>query len=103
MTTRVESAGVDVYPVGWLAELGRAWRRLHIPGHRRGWWWGLHWELGYTARRARSRDWRAVRNTFNGYLAEPHDWPQDGSLRRCGSGWTRGRALRSLRRHGWRH
>lgn len=43
---------------------------------------------------ARERRWRALRNSFNGYLAEH---PTRGT--RCGHGWTRGRAYRDLQRH----
>jgi hypothetical protein len=38
-----------------------------------------------------------MKTFFNGYLAEPTPFP-DG-MHRCGSGWTRKRALRSLRRN----
>lgn len=121
MTTRVESVAdrVDVYPVGWLAELRAAWRLLTyrprvidgLPALPTPAW---RWRVGearhalsrvwrHNVRHVRARDWHALKNTFNGYLAEPYVWPEDGSLRRCGSGWTRARALRSLRRHGWRH
>jgi hypothetical protein len=105
---------VDVYPVGVLKDLHHAWHCLTArkfpatvgPPSRL---WRLsraRISLRYIpktiARHIRSRDWRALKSTFNGYLAEPYHWPQDGTLTRCGSGWTRRRALRSLRRHGWK-
>ncbi|MEU5938648.1 hypothetical protein ABZ807_05570 [Micromonospora sp. NPDC047548] len=91
---------VDVYPVGVLADL------LMLRGARRNGAlrWALRRVLGtlrYVAGRARAGRWREVKNSFNGYLAEPRRWPQDGSLTRCGSGWTQRRALRSLRRRGY--
>ncbi len=92
---------VDVYPVGLLADLLRDWRQVR------------HWRrfreadgkptlhvrrtVRYLIGRVRAGNWRAVKNTFNGYLAEPSPFPEN--VRRCGSGWTRKRALRSLERH----
>src|SRR5690606_11433766 len=69
MDTRTElerqlDAPIDVYPVGWLA----AWQRRHIP-RPRGHCHPLHRELRYVLRHASRGRWRAVRNTFNGYLA----------------------------------
>lgn len=100
---------VDVYAVGWLAKLRSAWRAYgpHVPDGikadaRRHARQCLKQEWRYSVRQVRQGKWRDVKNTFNGYLAEPYNWPQDGSLRRCGSGWTPARAVRSLRRHGWR-
>jgi hypothetical protein len=96
---------VDVYPVGLLSDLRRfrgavkhqpkPWDRRSVAGHP---WWRLWRDLKVgTVERVRRREWRALKNYFNGYLAEPTPFP-DG-LRRCGSGWTRRRALASLRRH----
>lgn len=97
---------VDVYPVGWLSTLRRAGRafvtRRRLSVIRRHAWFDLRRLTKLTVHRIRTRQWRELKNSFNGYLAEPHHWPEDGSLRRCGSGWTRRRALRSLRRHGYR-
>lgn len=93
---------VDIYAVGWLADLlylGRGVRRRnrHAIGFalRR-----FRQEARFTATRVREGNWRAVKNSFNGYLAEPTPWP--AGLRRCGTGWTKRRAMRSLRRHGYR-
>lgn len=72
---------VDVYPVGVLAAC--KYRRYRPEFDR----------LKYQLRR---RNWRAIRNGFNGYLAEPCDWPY--GLTRCGSGWTKRRALADLKR-----
>ncbi len=92
---------VDVYPVGLLADLRIDWRNLRNrkalraagvrPSLR------IRWTVRHLIGCMRAGNWRAVKNTFNGYLAEPRDWPE--GLRRCGSGWTRKRALRSLERH----
>lgn len=73
---------IDVYPVGWLRDWqsGHRWRR----------------PMRYLWRQVKAGHWRDAKNTFNGYLAEPVSWP-DG-LRRCGSGWTKARALKSLDR-----
>lgn len=101
---------VDVYPVGVLANLLRAWRYLtarKFPATLQvSWRWrlGRAWtELRYArqsvGRHIRARNWRALKNTFNGYLAEPLEFPPGDYRRRCGSGWIKGRALRSLRRH----
>lgn len=94
---------VDIYPVGWLAALltlRRAIRARH-PAATRHALRRLRSQLRYDIARAKARDWRSVRNSCNGYLAEPYHWPQDGTLTRCGTGWTRRRALRSLHRHGY--
>jgi hypothetical protein len=82
---------VDVYAVGFLKDLQRArrtgrWREL------------LRWQRRYLWRQARRGDWRAVKNAFNGYLAEPAEFPPGDYRRRCGTGWTKARALRSLKR-----
>lgn len=67
-------AGSDTYPVGWLA----AWKRKR-----------LRQEWRYTVRQAKARNWRAIRNTFNGYLSE-----HDGHPHNCGRGWTKRAASR---------
>lgn len=86
---------VDVYPVGWLARLRMAWAMA-----RSGRWRAAHCELAaewrYCVARARVGNWRAVRMTFNGWMAEPTPFPE--GLRRCGSGWTKARARRRLDR-----
>ncbi|MGC5033058.1 hypothetical protein [Micromonospora sp. DT229] len=93
---------VDIYPVGVLACLLRVRRAIATrrPDLIR---WALI-DLRVTARtlawRIRKGDWRAVKSAFNGYLAEPNPFPDHMS--RCGSGWTKRRAMRSLRRHGYR-
>lgn len=72
---------IDVYPVGVL----EAWKQRRMPNYAR-----------YLKFQLRKRNWRAIRNAFNGYLAEPRDWPE--GLTRCGSGWTKRRALDDLER-----
>ncbi|MFD6565361.1 hypothetical protein [Micromonospora profundi] len=96
------SSSVDIYPVGVLAELLRLRRALtNYDTKATGWAVGrLRAEMRSVAARVRQRDWRAVKNKFNGYLAEPTPFPE--GVHRCGSGWTKRRAMRSLRRHGYR-
>lgn len=86
--------GIDVYPVGLLAALQHDWRMVTRLRKRPVY---IARSLRYVVRQAWRGDWRAARMTFNGYLAEPTPLPP--GLRRCGSGWTQRRALRSL----WRH
>lgn len=93
-----------MYPVGWLSTLRRVGRALvtrrHLRQVRRFAWLDIRRQVKLTLYRIRHRRWRELKNSFNGYLAEPHHWP-DG-MHRCGSGWTRRRAMRSLRRNGYR-
>lgn len=84
---------IDIYAVGLLADLRRL---VHSPEplaqrlHR------FRRDLRSPARSVRARDWWAVRRYLNGYLAEPSVWPTNIDVRRCGTGWTRGRAYRDL-------
>lgn len=87
---------IDVYPVGVLADLLRLRNALHRRHPK-----AIRWALGrlrsqarYITRQARRGNWRAVRNAFNGYLAEHRTLGT-----RCGKGWTRRRALLDLYRH----
>ncbi len=79
---------IDIYAVGLLRDLQQFRLRVHRPHSVQR----LRRALCYPLRQARAGDWRAVKNYFNGYLAEPRDWPP--GLTRCGSGWTRRRAAR---------
>jgi len=79
-----ETTTIDIYPVGWLA----AWQHRKM-GHLRS-------QYRYTVERIRQGDWHAVKGSLNGYLAEPTPFPV--GLKRCGSGWTKRRALRSWQR-----
>ena len=76
---------VIVYPVGWM----RVWKDP-LCGEWRGEWRRMLDAI-------RKRRWRTVRNMFNGYLAEA----QYTSMihYRCGTGWTKRRALADLGRH----
>ena len=75
---------ITTYPVGLLSDIKR--RRVRQ---------GLRYALG----RAKDGNWRAVRNYFNGYLAE-WDYPPAGMRHyRCGRGWTRRAAIRRLGIH----
>jgi hypothetical protein len=99
VTDTATTEHVDIYPVGVLTELLRLRRALtNYDAKATAWAVGrLRTELGHIAGRARAGDWRAVKNAFNGYLAEPTPFP--AHMRRCGSGWTKRRAMRSLQRH----
>lgn len=66
--------GWHVYPVG-------LWMDWRYGTMRRG--------VRYLFRQARAKNWRAVRNYFNGYLAE-----HDGHAHNAGRGWTRRAAIR---------
>lgn len=68
----------DIYPVGLLRDIKH---HSLVAGRRYLKYW------------IRERNWRAVRNYFNGYLAE-HDLCHHD----CGSGWTKRRASRSVNR-----
>ncbi len=92
----------DVYPVGVLHALqiiGRALTVREIPHSkrlpiiRRE----IRKEARYLRRQIGAHNWRAVRQSFNGYLAEPYTFP--GYMTRCGHGWTTKRAIRDLMRH----
>ena len=85
---------VDVYPVGWLAAFRRM-RHHHKPRNRPR-HWPISQEWHYMVRQAKAGHWKDVKNCFNGYLAEPSEFPP--GLTRCGTGWTRKRALRDLDR-----
>lgn len=93
--------GIDVYPVGWCAELIRLRRTYRRdvdlpPVARRHVWRNLRRLARLSLTRALTGKWRALKNSLNGYMAEPTPWPE--GLQRCGTGWTRGRALRDLNR-----
>jgi len=93
---------VDIYDVGWLAAIRYARRVLTAPelrGHRAEALWRLRSEWRYTVDAIRQHNWRRVKNSFNGWMAEPTPFPN--GVKRCGTGWTRSRAMRSLRRHGY--
>lgn len=94
---------VEVYPVGLMSNICTIRRRLEFFGLSLS----SFQPLGKTVRYLRfqlrgnseGRNLRAARqHLFNGYLAEPVVWPEDRWLTRCGSGWTRNRAVRDLRR-----
>ena len=79
-----EEHGIGTYPVGLLAHIKQRKVRCGIKN--------------YLIPQIKRRNWRAVRNYFNGYLAEWHFPPEGFAHGRCGSGWTRKAALRSLGR-----
>lgn len=92
-----ERVPVDIYPVGVLHDIQRIYRALTVPslrGKRLGVVrFVLRTERRYLASSVRKREWRAVRNSFNGYLAE-----HQGCAHNCGRGWTRKAASRRAER-----
>lgn len=94
--TPYHSRPVDIYPVGVLRDLidAKNAARTGRWGHAR---WAVRRAVQTALRNVKRRKWRELRqHLLNGYLAEPREWPL--RLRRCGSGWTRARALRDLQR-----
>lgn len=92
----------DVYPVGVLASLLIIRRALtlreypnskRLPTVKRE----LRGQFRTLRRHIKARDWNALQNSFNGYLAEPYTFP--GYMTRCGHGWTTERAINDLLRH----
>ena len=75
--------GIGTYPVGLLYDIQQRTVKR-----------GFKYLLGVL----RVRNWRAVRNYFNGYLAEWH-YPPEMVASRCGRGWTRKAAIRRLGKH----
>ena len=76
---------ISTYRVGLLSDLKnrRKWRTIR----------------GYLFYQIEMKNWRAVRNYFNGYLAEWHYPPAGVVHYRCGRGWTRKAAIRRLGIH----
>lgn len=95
MATFETDRNIAVYRVGMLQALFMDWRRL-TKRLGPGWWKPTYTvrELRQLAYWARRRNWRAIRNAFNGWLAE-HAYAGT----RAGHGWTRRRALADLQRH----
>lgn len=100
----VEGLGeVDVYPVGLMSNICTVRLRLGFFGLSRKTFQPLGQSIAYIRFQLRKSDTRRNlheirQHLFNGYLAEPLVWPEDRWLIRCGSGWTRNRAVRDLRR-----
>jgi hypothetical protein len=89
LTTNVE---FDIYPVGLFLVIRtyRGARRTSKARSRAVLFSRLYDPIAC----ARAGNWRAAKNFFNGYLAEPkHELP---NFIRCGSGWTKKRAVRSF-------
>ncbi len=78
---------IIVYPVGLFLDVARL-RSVGISQIRIG--------LGYFMRQIKRRNWRAVRNYFNGFLAEVNYPPSGLRHTCCGKGWTRKAAARDL-------
>lgn len=97
--------GLDVYPVGLLADLLSLRRYLTRHGltlavRRNGVrhaLYGIRRDMRRVVKHVRAGAPRDARNVFNGYLAEPTNYP--GPWKRCGRGWTKRAALRRLGRH----
>lgn len=94
VASAIAPPAIDIYPTGLLADL-KQW--ANNPD-RRGAWRRLRYDVRiHGLRHVCNRNWSSLRRwVANGYLAEPAEWP-DG-LTRCGTGWTRGRALHDLER-----
>jgi hypothetical protein len=86
---RIDPANVEIYSVGLLHDLTHFVHGIDRKGARRT----LRHHLRYPIEQARKGNWRAVKCYLNGYLAEAEDMT---GIPRCGTGWTRGRAYRSL-------
>lgn len=81
---------ISIYPVGLLHD----WQLFIHAVDRAEARARFRHALGHPLQHLRSRNWRALRSYFNGYLAEH---PSEGD--RAGHGWTRGRAVRDLAGH----
>lgn len=97
-----EHVVTDIYPVGVLQAVQIVWRALTVPtlrGKRVG---IVRSEVRrvrtYLSAQARAHNWRAVRNHFNGYLAE-----HDRCAHNAGRGWTKRAAERRVERICRRH
>lgn len=84
-----DESGIQIYPVGVLEALKSRTRRIER----------LKREFKYIRHQAARHNWRAIRNTFNGYLAEWDYPPSDMNHHLCGRGWTKKRALKRLGIH----
>lgn len=82
---------VDVYRVGLLYALHFDWRAMTAAGRRPA---ATVNEIRHLVRLARAGNWRTFRQQFDGWHAE-HRYAGT----RCGTGWTRSRALADLNRH----
>lgn len=100
-----DETGIGTYPVGVLRCLLQAHRFVVTPAlwrvqeARQIVFNSCRHEIRYLHSRAQEGDWRSIKSAFNGFLAEWNYPPNDSRFRhagRCGSGWTRKRALRSL-------
>lgn len=87
MSAATSDDAADIYPVGVLSTLLTVGRSLRLARST------IRHEGRYLAYQARKGNWRAVRNSFNGYLAE-----HDGHPHNCGRGWTRRAAKRRVDR-----
>jgi hypothetical protein len=86
---------VSTYRTYLLAALHLDLRAVRLGhGHRGGLFGRTRFEIRRVLHRAQRRDWRAIRRTLGGWRAE-HAYAGT----RCGTGWTRRRALADLRRH----
>jgi hypothetical protein len=86
---------IDIYPVGVLDTIQTSIKYLRAgriePARAK-----IRSQIKYLKTMLRRKNISAVKNSFNGYLAEPKNWPE--GLTRCGTGWTKKRALKSLNR-----
>ncbi len=84
---------IDIYPVGVLKTLQYCISAVkhgeyRIARNR------FKYQLKTLWRHIKGRRWHTLKCQFNGYLCELTPWPED--VKRCGSGWTKMRAIKSM-------
>lgn len=80
----MKQSGIEAYPVGLLAN----WKQRRLKR-----------SYTYLKYQIKEKNWRAVRNHFNGYLAEWHYPPEEMKHYKCGRGWTKKKAIKRLGIH----
>ena len=91
--------GADTYPVGVLHAIKAIRRAIflrddRLNGKRLGIIrFNVRRQSDYLRRQIKARNWRAVRNAFNGYLCEHDNHPHN-----AGRGWTKRAAQRRAAR-----
>lgn len=83
------------YRVGLFSNMFHAWRSFRHVHVAYGWMY-LKREVRQLWRYVRFGRWHELRMHLNGFLCEPEPFPE--GAKRCGSGWTRNRARRSMAR-----
>lgn len=86
----------STYRVGLFANLFHAWRAFRLGEAAFGRQY-LKREVRVLWRYLRSGKWHELRMHLGGFHCEPEPFPEGAT--RCGSGWTRNRARRSMARN----